>query len=74
MSRKQLSSREASLIRGRPDPEPAHCEPASILYWNPCQGIPPVAIDAPWAFFAAHAIVGALGLAVFAVFLLVFEV
>lgn len=74
MPGKYPSSAEATLVRGPPDFEPAHCVPTPTLYCNPCQGIPPVVIDVPRVFFAAQAMVCAFGLTVAAVILLIFEV
>ena len=72
MSRDQQSA-------ARITPAPKDCaelaaapsKPPPILYWNVCQGIPPVIIESPRVFFAAQAIVVVLGVAVVVVLLLI---
>jgi len=44
---------------------------APILYADPCQGIPPVVIEAPRHFFAGQAIALGFGAAILIVLLLV---
>jgi hypothetical protein len=50
----------------------ARSKPAPILYWNLCQGIPPIVIESPRPFFAAQTIVLVFGFTVVVVLLLIF--
>jgi hypothetical protein len=73
MSRAQQPGEETTRVR---DDQTVSVEAPSrnetLVYWNVCQGIPPITIDSPRDFFAAHAIVVLAGVAVMLVVLLIF--
>ena len=73
MSRDQQSTAKATpALEDRADLAAAPSEPAPILYWNLCQGIPPIVIASPQLFFAAQAVVLVFGVAVVFALLLTF--
>ena len=73
MLRDQESATEATrALEDRIILVAAPSKPAPILYWSPCLGIPPIAIESPRHFFAAQAIVLVFGIAVILVLLLIF--
>jgi hypothetical protein len=45
---------------------------APIIYWNLCQGIPPIVIESPGQFFVVQAIVLVFGAAIVVALLLIF--
>ena len=73
MSRDQQSTAKATpALEDRADLAAAPSKPAPIVYWNLCQGIPPIVIESPRLFFAAQAIVLISGVVVVLVLLLIF--
>ena len=73
MSRDQQSTRKATpALEDRADLAAAPSTPAPILYWNLCEGIPPIVIESPQLFFPAQAIVVVFGVAVVLVLLIIF--
>jgi hypothetical protein len=73
MSRDQQSTAKATpALEDRADLAAAPSKTAPILYWNLCQGIPPIIVESPRLFFAAQAIVLVSGVAIVLVLLLIF--
>jgi hypothetical protein len=73
MSRDQQSTAELKpALKGRAGIVGAPSRPAPLVYWNLCQGVPPVVIESPRIFLAAQAIVVVLGVAIIVVILLIF--
>ena len=72
MSRDQQSTAKATPALEDRAGLAAPSKPAPILYWNLCQGIPPIVIESPRLFFAAQAIVVVFGVAVVLVRLIIF--
>jgi hypothetical protein len=73
MSRgEQLTAKAAPALEKHADIVAVSSEPAPIVYWNLCQGFPPIVIESPRVFFAAQAVVVVLAVAVVIVLLLIF--
>ncbi len=73
MSRDQQSTEKPTQgLENRGNIAAAPSKPAPFVYWNLCQGIPPIVIESPQLFFAAQAIVVVFGVAVVLVLLLIF--
>jgi len=73
MARDQQSTAKATpALEDRADLAAVPSKPAPILYWNLCQGIPPIMIESPRLFFAAQAIISVFGVAIVLVLLLIF--
>jgi hypothetical protein len=67
----QSTTKARPALKDRAHLAAAPSRPAPILYWNLCQGIPPIVIESPQHFFAAQAIVLVFGFAVALVLLLI---
>jgi hypothetical protein len=73
MSRdQQPSPRPTPALESHIDVATAPSRPSPVVYWNLCQGIPPIVVESPEVFFAAQAIVVILGVGVVVVLQLVF--
>ena len=71
MSRDQQSTAEPTqALEDRRISAPAKAAP--LVYWNVCQGFPPIVIESPRLFFEAQAIVVVFGVAVVLVLLIIF--
>jgi hypothetical protein len=73
MSRGEQSTAKVSpALEKHADIVVVSSEHAPIVYWNLCQGVPPIVIESPRVFYAAQAIVVVLAVAVVIVLLLIF--
>lgn len=74
MSRDQQSTAKATSVfaEDHADLAAAPSKSAPILYWDVCNGIPPIVIESPRFFFAAQSTVVVFGVAVALMLLLIF--